>query len=62
MSPTKTEDHKVLTWPVELMVEAGVTPDKAIELAESGVSWHDVVDLVDRGCPTYLVPVILAHD
>lgn len=61
MSVTKTEDHRVLTWQVELMVESGVAPDKAIELAEDGVSWHDVADLVRRGCPTYLVPVILAQ-
>lgn len=61
MSTATSEDHRVLTWQVELMVEAGITPDQAIKLAEDGVSWHDVADLVRRGCPTYLVPVILAQ-
>ena len=55
------ELQQVVIWQVELMVEVGIAPDQAIKMAESGVSWHDVADLVDRGCPTYLVPVILAQ-
>jgi hypothetical protein len=61
MGVRTAEPHKILSWQVELMVGAGIRPDIAIQMAESGVSWHDVADLIDRGCPTYLVPVILAQ-
>ena len=55
------EQQRILTWQVELMVSAGINPDDAIWLAESGVSWHDVADLRRRGCPAHLVTGILAQ-
>jgi hypothetical protein len=54
-------DHGVKEWHVEQMVYVGLHPDLAVELAESGIDWHDVADQLKRGCPVDLVPRILDH-
>lgn len=60
--PHLAEDEvKVTSWNVEKMVESGLSPGDAIQLAEDGTDWHEVADLISRGCPTHLVLRILAQ-
>lgn len=37
-------------WSIEQMVKLGVPMTTAEQLAKQYVSWHEVKDLIDRGC------------
>jgi FAD/FMN-containing dehydrogenase len=51
-SARDNEVANVRRWNVErLIYDIGVDVDAAILTAEAGVDWHDVDDLVRRGCP-----------
>jgi len=51
----------VIVWRRSLLVEAGFGPELARELSShAGYDLHDVLNLVDRGCPPGLAARILA--
>jgi hypothetical protein len=53
----------VLTWRRQLLQHAGCEPGLARELAADGdIDLHDLLNLIDRGCPPHLAARILAPD
>jgi hypothetical protein len=52
------EREAVLAWRAERLASLGVQPDLALELAEA-VDWHELADLLARGCPPALALEIL---
>ncbi len=46
-------------WTVRRILQLGVPPDDAVELARAGVSWHEVERLISHGCPPTLVSRLL---
>lgn len=52
---------EVLVWRRDVLRHAGCDPRLAWELAEAGdVDLHDLLNLIDRGCPPALAARILA--
>jgi hypothetical protein len=50
-----------MTWRLRVLQQAGFGEDLALDLAADGdVDLHDVLKLVDRGCPPELAARILA--
>lgn len=52
------EREAVIAWRAERLAGLGVEPDLALELANQ-VDWHELADLVARGCPPALAIEIL---
>ena len=53
----------VLAWRRQLLRHAGCEPGLARELAADGdIDLHDLLNLIDRGCPPRLAARILAPD
>jgi len=51
----------LVEWRRERLLEAGVAPEVAANLAwDCGVDLHALLDLIDRGCPPHLAVRILA--
>jgi hypothetical protein len=51
----------VVAWRRAVLVHAGFDPALAAELAtEAAIDLHDLLNLVDRGCPPELAARILA--
>ena len=51
----------LVEWRRERLLEAGIAPDLAANLAwDCGVDLHAVLDLIDHGCPPHLAVRILA--
>jgi len=51
----------VLAWRDQVLREAGCAPALAAELAADGqVDLHELLSLIDRGCPPHLAARILA--
>ena len=50
----------VITWRRCRLLEAGLSPDLAAQVAASAVDVHALLQLVDRGCPPDLALRILA--
>jgi len=53
-----TVQRRELDWQVEQMMAMGLTEAQAGVLVMEGVSWHEVADLIDRGCPPGMVAQI----
>ena len=58
LSPSDRERLLVVAWRADRLIGLGVKPGLALELAEI-VDWHDLADLVARGCPPALALEIL---
>jgi len=68
VTATETEEEPVefldavqrreLDWQVEQMMSMGLVRSQAEFLVMEGVSWHEVADLIDRGCPPRMVTQI----
>lgn len=53
----------MLRWRRQLLQHAGCEPRLARELAAHGdLDLHDLLNLIDRGCPPHLAARILAPD
>ena len=52
------EREAVLAWRAERLAGLGVQPEVAFELA-GAVDWHELADLLARGCPPALALEIL---
>jgi hypothetical protein len=52
------EHEMVIAWRAERLASLGVQPLLALELAET-VDWHELADLLARGCPPALALEIL---
>jgi hypothetical protein len=51
----------LVEWRRERLLEAGVAPDVAANLAwDCGIDLHALFELIDRGCPPHLAVRILA--
>ena len=60
MSTTRCE-RSVVTWRRDRLLEAGFAPRLAARLAaESRCDLHELIELVERGCPPFLAARILA--
>ena len=58
MIASEREHEAVLAWRAERLASLGVRPALARELAEA-VDWHELADLLARGCPPDLALEIL---
>ena len=53
--------HEVASWRRNILVRAGFDTDFAEELArDARIDLHDLLELVDRGCPPELATRIVA--
>jgi hypothetical protein len=53
--------HEIASWRRSILVRAGFTTELANELVrDARIDLHDLLDLVDRGCPPELAARILA--
>ena len=52
-SGTENEEFRVYAWRVEQLGNLGISDFMADAVADL-VDWHDVADLVHRGCPPEL--------
>jgi hypothetical protein len=53
--------HDVAAWRRKLLLRAGFRMQLADQLArDARIDLHDLLDLVDRGCPPHLAARILA--
>ena len=53
--------HEVMAWRLNILLRAGFDAGLADELAyDARVDLHDLLKLVDRGCPPHLAARILA--
>lgn len=53
------DEDETRDWEIARMVELGLPADDAIALADQGVSWHQVDELLARGCPALLAARVL---
>ena len=64
MKPIRTEparDRDALEeWRRRRLIVAGFDPQLAMQLADGDVDLHELLVLVDRGCPPHLAARILA--
>jgi len=61
--PSHPVPADVLTWRRQVLQQAGCEPGLARELAADGdFDLHDLLNLIDRGCPPHLAARILAPD
>jgi hypothetical protein len=61
MEQPRPPRHDVVAWRSDLLVQAGCEPALAWELAGDGaIDLHDLLTLIDRGCPPQLAARILA--
>jgi hypothetical protein len=59
--PARHVPADVLVWRTDLLREAGCEPSLAWQLAADGdIDLHDLLNLIDRGCPPRLAARILA--
>jgi hypothetical protein len=59
--PPRHVPTDVLAWRSDLLRQAGCEPRLAWELAADGdIDLHDLLNLIDRGCPPHLAARILA--
>jgi hypothetical protein len=59
--PGRRVPHDIMQWRRTRLVRAGFTPEVADELAaDGGYDLHELLELVDRGCPPALAARILA--
>jgi hypothetical protein len=58
LSRRDRERDAVIAWRAERLVSLGVRSALALELAET-VDWHELADLLARGCPPDLALEIL---
>jgi hypothetical protein len=58
ISQHERERDLVIAWRAERLSGLGVRPALALELAET-VDWHELADLLARGCPPELALEIL---
>jgi hypothetical protein len=58
---TPSSSTALVEWRRERLLEAGVAPEVAANLAwDCGVDLHALFELIDRGCPPHLAVRILA--
>jgi hypothetical protein len=61
MISDRREAAEVIAWRLDVLVRAGFDPKLARTLAvDASVDLHDLLNLVDRGCPPELAARILA--
>lgn len=61
LTPNEILDRGVLSWRIECLRDAGFEPPLARLLALDGrYDLHELLDLLDRGCPRELAVRILA--
>ena len=53
LDPHEGETARVHEWRVDQLWRLGIPRLLAAHFAE-GIDWHDVADLVERGCPVLL--------
>ncbi|HEX6460383.1 MAG TPA: hypothetical protein VF032_15795 [Thermoleophilaceae bacterium] len=59
--PAPSSSTALVQWRRERLLEAGVAPEVAANLAwDCGVDLHALFELIDRGCPPHLAVRILA--
>ena len=59
--PPRQPPAEVLVWRSDLLRQAGCDPGLAAELAAAcEIDLHDLLNLIDRGCPPRLAARILA--
>ena len=58
LSADESERLLLVAWRAERLLGLGVKPRLALELAET-VDWHELADLLARGCPPHLALEIL---
>ena len=59
--PRRHVPHDVRLWRSDVLQQAGCEPDLARLLAADGdIDLHDLLNLIDRGCPPDLAARILA--
>jgi hypothetical protein len=60
-APSAPSSSSVLEWRRDRLLEAGLAPDQATEVArDARIDLHAVLELVDRGCAPRLAVRILA--
>jgi hypothetical protein len=58
LSADERERQVLDAWRAERLIGLGVEPPLAVELAAT-VDWHELADLLARGCPPHLALEIL---
>jgi hypothetical protein len=59
--PARHVPADVLVWRSDVLRQAGCEPPLAWDLAADGdIDLHDLLNLIDRGCPPHLAARILA--
>ena len=54
-------DGRLLNWRAECLISAGYEPLPALELAaDEQLDLHELLELIDRGCPPELAARIVA--
>lgn len=54
------DDADLYAWRLRALMNAGFAPDIAAALARSTTDLHQLIELVDRGCPPSLAARIMA--
>ena len=55
------EAEQVLTWRAGRLIEVGIEPEHALELADSELDVHRFESLLERGCTAELAERILGE-
>ena len=59
--PAGRAEHELVAWRRSRLLAAGIDPEVASDFARDGtVDLHELLELVDRGCPPHLAARILA--
>lgn len=58
--PRQTEDQNILKWRLQQFLQMGFDPQRAQELAQSKIDWHEIQNLVNRGANPEVAVSILS--